>query len=366
MALMFPRLARNFARNGYFPTDEATLERILAGLLADSTTGTLRLLDPCAGEGVAVTEIACHLGERAQACAVEFDGARAEHCASMADMTLHSDLMDTVISQQAFSLLFLNPQYGDLVRDDVPDPDKQGRERLEKLFYRRTLDTLMYDGILVLIVPHYTLDKTFAGWIANSFTDVQVHAAATDQFKQVVVTGRRIRWQQQDSQLTRQTRECLIAIGKGDETAPPLPEVWASPYCVPAARQPLKHFYRVTLEPQQLAAEIERVKGLWPAFASLSVQSQTPRPPARRLSRWHLALALAAGAITGVITSPAGRTLVVRGDTWKMKERKTDITEDDDGNITETLILTDRFVPAISAWDMTTDAVTFGELLTIR
>ncbi len=29
MALMFPRLARNFARNGYFPTDEVTLERAL-------------------------------------------------------------------------------------------------------------------------------------------------------------------------------------------------------------------------------------------------------------------------------------------------------------------------------------------------
>ena len=27
MALMFPRLARNFIRNGYFPTDEPTLER---------------------------------------------------------------------------------------------------------------------------------------------------------------------------------------------------------------------------------------------------------------------------------------------------------------------------------------------------
>ncbi|VFT50698.1 O-methyl transferase family protein [Pseudomonas aeruginosa] len=32
MALMFPRLARNFARNGYFPTDEVTLERALQAL----------------------------------------------------------------------------------------------------------------------------------------------------------------------------------------------------------------------------------------------------------------------------------------------------------------------------------------------
>ena len=30
MALMFPRLARNFIRNGYFPTDEPTLERALS------------------------------------------------------------------------------------------------------------------------------------------------------------------------------------------------------------------------------------------------------------------------------------------------------------------------------------------------
>ena len=32
MALMFPRLARNFAKNGYYPTDEASLERTLSAL----------------------------------------------------------------------------------------------------------------------------------------------------------------------------------------------------------------------------------------------------------------------------------------------------------------------------------------------
>lgn len=51
MALMFPRLARNFARNGYFPTDETTLERILAALAPGHTSGPVRLLDPCAGTG---------------------------------------------------------------------------------------------------------------------------------------------------------------------------------------------------------------------------------------------------------------------------------------------------------------------------
>lgn len=51
MALMFPRLARNFARNGYFPTDEVTLERALQAL-APAPSGRMRICDPCAGEGL--------------------------------------------------------------------------------------------------------------------------------------------------------------------------------------------------------------------------------------------------------------------------------------------------------------------------
>lgn len=44
MALMFPRLARNFAKNGYYPTDEATLERVL-NALSTSHDQRVRILD---------------------------------------------------------------------------------------------------------------------------------------------------------------------------------------------------------------------------------------------------------------------------------------------------------------------------------
>src|SRR3546814_4493915 len=50
MALMFPRLARNFIRNGYFPTDEPTLERALSALAP--SPGAMSILDPCAGEEI--------------------------------------------------------------------------------------------------------------------------------------------------------------------------------------------------------------------------------------------------------------------------------------------------------------------------
>lgn len=65
MALMFPRLARNFARNGYYPTDETTLERTLQAL-APSPTGKMRIFDPCAGEGLPWPKPPIFLGGTAQ------------------------------------------------------------------------------------------------------------------------------------------------------------------------------------------------------------------------------------------------------------------------------------------------------------
>ncbi|HDL5300990.1 TPA: class I SAM-dependent methyltransferase, partial [Pseudomonas aeruginosa] len=114
------------------------------------------------------------------------------------------------------------------------------------------------------------------------------------------------------------------------------------------------------------AGEIQRLRGLWPDFNLHFAQAGLqPRPPVRELSRWHLALALAAGAISGVVQSKSGRILVVKGDTYKDKVRKTEFTEDDDGNITEVRILTDRFIPIIRAWEMTPSSVNQGRVLTI-
>src|SRR5688572_16377844 len=95
MALMFRRIARNFARNGYFPTDEPTLERVLTALAP--SPGPMCILDPCAGEGVAIAEVAHALGrDQVTAYAVEYDLDRATHARALVDHCLHSDLMDTL------------------------------------------------------------------------------------------------------------------------------------------------------------------------------------------------------------------------------------------------------------------------------
>ncbi|WP_164591768.1 DUF6094 domain-containing protein, partial [Pseudomonas viridiflava] len=137
-----------FARNGYHPTDELTLERTLQALVP-ATTGRMRILDPCSGEGVALAEVAHHLERhRTDAFAVEYDKDRTEHSKSLLDRVLQGDLMDTMISRQSFGLLWLNPPYGDLVADHSGASQYQGggRRRLEKAFYQRSLPLLQYGG----------------------------------------------------------------------------------------------------------------------------------------------------------------------------------------------------------------------------
>lgn len=379
MTLMFARLAQNFIRNGYYPTDEPTLERILNALVPMEGASQFRIIDPCAGEGVAIAEMAHHLGEQLdhsglvdqiQAHAVEYDVERANHARQLVERCIQGDLMDTVISRQSFGLLFLNPPYGDLNRDQHGNVgyEAKGRARFEKLFYQRSLPLLQYGGVMVLIIPHYVLDKEFTGWLTHHFDQLCVYRGIQTQFKQVVIMGRRVRGNQLDTVAARDIRQKMTAIGCGEIQAEIIPEDWrGAPYIIPPAIGELAHFYRISMEPQQFADEITKLQGLWPDFDShFHVGKQGLRRPAKALSHWHLALALAAGAISGVVTSKTGKTLVLKGDTHKEKALKTQYTECEDGSIAETRILTDKFVPVIYGWDMTVGSHTRGELLTIR
>ncbi|HCM5830613.1 DUF6094 domain-containing protein [Klebsiella pneumoniae] len=369
MALMFSRLARNFARNGYYPTDESTLERTLAALMPSD--GPMCIIDPCAGEGVAIAEATHALGpEHTRTYAVEYDLERASHARLLVDHCVHADLMDTIISRQAFGLLWLNPPYGDLSRDANGNVgyDGKGRPRLEKLFYQRTLPLLQYHGILVFIIPFYVLDQELVGWLTRHFTDLRIYRAVDTQFKQVVLFGRRTRQRDLAGEEVKSIRSWLLQIGQGEQEPDELPPVWQSlPYVVPGTPTEPEHFYRISMEPAQFAEEVQRLQGLWPSFEThLGAGQQSMRPPARALSEWHLALALAAGAISGVVQSQNGRTLAVKGDTYKQKATSTEYCERDDGSIAETRILTDKFVPVIRAWDLTPGSVTLGKVLTIH
>jgi tRNA1(Val) A37 N6-methylase TrmN6 len=367
MALMFQRIARNFMQNGYYPTDAETTERIL-NALSPCTKGTLRIIDPCAGEGSAIAECKQHLGAASvEAFAVEYHQERAASAKKLVDRCIHGDFQDTLITPRSCGLLWLNPPYGDLVTDKAQtgDDNGKGRKRLEKLFYQQSSRLLQYGGILVLVVPHYTLDNEFRRWLAAGFGQVSVFLAPEQQFQQAVVIGARKRTDTADpaSKATLADLEAFCAA----DIKPELPSVWRDKqYVVPASSGEIR-FNMVKMDAAQLKDEIEKYPCLWDQFGLHFKQgNETKRQPLMGLSDWHLALALAAGQISGVVHSNDGmRSYVIKGDTFKHK--KDSVTFETHGNATtEIKTSLDVFVPTIKALDFTPGSDTFGQVLTIK
>lgn len=366
-ALMFQRLARNFAKAGYYPTDGDTTARVLSAL-EPAPRGNLRILDPCCGEGVALAECKAQLGpDRTEAYGIEYDRERAWHSKSLLDRCIHGDFQNATVGKRQFGLLFLNPPYGDLVSDQAGGVKAGGgRKRLEKLFYGLANPLLAFGGVMVLIVPQYTLDREFCGMLATHFDRLRVFRAPEQQFKQVVVFG--VRKRTADNAAVPEVKarlEAAVALGEQLDT---LPERWTEePYRVPAATAAEMRFVYGLVDAPQLADEIARLPTLWDQFALRFGQfAQPQRRPLRKLSPWHLALALAAGQVSGAVTSKDGRVFVVKGDTHKEKDVKVDVEEGEDGRVSEIRILTDRFVPSIRALDFTPGSATFGRVIMIR
>jgi hypothetical protein len=84
------------------------------------------------------------------------------------------------------------------------------------------------------------------------------------------------------------------------------------------------------------------------------------------LSQWHLALALAAGQVSGLVKSQDGRSYLIRGSTYKIQQESVEITEDDQGQTREEHTFLDRFIPVLRALDMTPGSNQYGQVLTLK
>ena len=210
----------------------------------------MRIIDPCAGEGVALAECKHHLGSNnVEAYGVEFDRDRAWHAKTLLDKVIHGDFQETAISFRRFGLLWLNPPYGDLVGDQAAtgDQEAKGRRRLEKLFYQRAHRLLQPGGVMVLIVPHYSLDKEFAAWVAGHFERVGCFMAPERRFKQAVVVGIRAHgWQFGDTAKAVRARLESLCAGEADT----LPSQWDGiPYEIPEDKGQTVEFTAKRLDP---------------------------------------------------------------------------------------------------------------------
>ena len=169
-------------------------------------------------------------------------------------------------------------------------------------------------------------------------------------------------------------RESVVRAVKHFEqrgSQPPVPAPAPDPReLVPEIPELEFSFTLVRLDPRQLGQEIAgRMANstLWPRYRQIfrSGQIQAHRRPLCPLSQWHLALALAAGQISGLVSCDS-RILLVKGATFKRKEISREFDHRPDGSVLQTTVAIDRFVPVIKAIDLTPHTPLFGSILTIR
>ena len=244
--------------------------------------GPMCILDPCAGEGVAIAEAAHALGrEQTKAFAVEFD-ARARHARGLVDHCLHADLMDTMVSSGRSGCSGSTRRMATCPgRRQTSAIKVRDVARLEKLFYQRSLSLLQYGGVLAFIVPGHVLDAELVGWLTRHSHGPAHLPSGGDAVQQVVIFGRRcaIGWRRWQA-----VRNLLLQIEASAKSNEELPSDWPFlPYIVqasPAGREYSARRWSRNSSPMK-----------WPAARPLAVagrtwgpQQRSLRPPARALS----------------------------------------------------------------------------------
>lgn len=363
--LMFNRTAHNHVKNGYFPTDTATLNGIKRRL--DIVGKSVRIFDPCCGEGHALVEIATHLNECGASCqtfGIELDAVRAQASQKSLDYVIQADVETCILQARSVGLLFLNPPYGFNTKDQLSN-DKA--TRMEEVFFSQTVSSLQNNGILVLIVPTQSLTERFTAEIARHFVQLRIFQAAVETYNQVVIMGIRPDSRVQIGKKLAQEQQKLL---QAFEIAPSLDDEVDFWYEVPQAVSKVFRPLSFQLNAQILENELPMLRNqtLWSHFQqwfSKDLQ-QEKRRPLCELGQWHTALALAAGQVSGMVHSDDGRCLLVKGATYKTKVVTASEEYDDKGNLTVITVSLDRFVPSIRAINLTNNSPDYGMVLTIK
>jgi hypothetical protein len=218
---------------GYYPTPPHTLQLITQALTIPAhTTGPVRLLDPCAGQGEALAHLTAHLRQQhasVESYGIELADTRAPLAANVLDHLLHADYREVNLSQFGWGLLFLNPPY-----DHEAGNAGTAKNRQEYTFLRDTLVRLQNGGVLVYLVPIGLLEQEkVCRVLAANLDRISVWRLPDDefeQFDQIVLFGIA-----RDKPLPNEEMQRLLHSYSLENLPPSLEEFNLPPYIVPAS-----------------------------------------------------------------------------------------------------------------------------------
>jgi hypothetical protein len=292
--------------------------------------GPWAMIDPCAGKGAALAQLAGALGCRPGLVhGIELDSGRAEELKAAlpeAQVLAPASVFGCRATWGSFSLAFMNPPFDDELADS-------GRTEVD--FLEHVLTWLMPGGVLAFVCPESVVDSWHARarrLLLQWCDDVTVLAFPEEHrnYNEVVVLAvRQATPRQPDDARWEQIQA---------------PEGFVSQ--IPEGLEPLR-FAKV--EPTE--AEWAEMLAASPLRRHLTVASvaKVPSPPLA-LGAGHIALLLASGHLDGVVCPPGEPPHVVRGTARKI-EYVADVKESEDakGKTTTTTTLRERIQLVVRA-----------------
>lgn len=164
----------------FVPTHEVEVAHLKKLLVFD---GEGSALDTCAGEGKALKQL---VDDNLITYGVEIDLGRGEKMEQLLEHAIIAPIESCIISNDAFSLVFLNPPYDYALKGE--DGESERKEFIE---LERALRYLMPGGVLMYTIPYYQLaNERIARLLATHFSRIDI-ARFTDEsfadYQQVTV-----------------------------------------------------------------------------------------------------------------------------------------------------------------------------------
>ena len=342
--------------------------------------GSVPILDPCAGEGRAIQQIATALGvEPEHIYAIELDAGRA----AIARANLPgghvlgpASFLGVQVSGQSFGLAYVNPPF---------DDELGGGRREEQAFAERATRLLVPKGILVLVCPLRALagNRPFCTFLDAHYDELCVYKFPDGHrpYNEIVVIGRKRREAIPADAIY--LHGCLPKLGLTWDSGsgylighlPALgqlqPESWRNGHPT-LEREPVLRTWEIpsTARPSTFKktafteSELVAAVAASPLNALLrEVKIPPPLSPPLPLDKGHLGLILASGMLNGIVEGPHG-VHVVRGSSHKVeyhnREASTSEENPETGAVTTKDVFSQRMVTVIRCVEQDGTIVTFS------
>lgn len=316
------------AKGGFYPTPPEEMAHILKMLsLSDAAIDEgITLIDPCAGEGDALKQMADYFSSQTsvKTYGIELEKGRAEKAATKLDHVLACGYEEARMSHEAFSVMYLNP----------PFAENKGK-RLEEMFLEElSKDYLGAGSILILNIPQYVL-KNVARILSNRFIKIRVYRFSDEngnyeRFKQVIVIGVRrekgLRSANERAYKDRIEQDLIDISYSGKQLISPLNDIGKLNvrYEINPPKKPVQIFKSMKIDPNQIVnstISCGHNQAVLAKMTTLEVTSTLRNiRPALPLKTTHIAAAISSGALP----ESMGSHLLV-GVTKRIQEKKNQI-----------------------------------------